>query len=85
MKADKTSSNDFQGSVTLTSGEMKAGNYTILVDPIWNESANLDPDFKKVLIDIYCPEILDLHAVPDQTGIKLLEKTFALIARKSEA
>jgi len=64
---------------------MKAGNYTILVDPAWNESASLDPDFKKVIVDIYCPESLNLRAIPDQTGIKLIEKTLALVANKSEA
>jgi len=62
---------------------MKAGSYTILVDPNWNESANLDPNYKKVLIDIYCPENLNLHTIDVQTGIKLIERTFTSIARKS--
>jgi len=62
---------------------MKAGNYTILVDPNWNQSAILDPNYKKVLIDIYCPENLHLHAINDQTGIKLIERTFASMAKES--
>jgi len=64
---------------------MKAGNYTIMVDPTWNEQASLDPDFKKVLVDIYCPESLNLRAIPDQTGIKLIEKALTLVAKKSVA
>jgi len=56
-----------------------------LIDPSWNASADLSRDFKQVLVDIYCPEAINLHAVTDQTGIKLAEKTLASVAQKAVA
>lgn len=36
---------------------LDAGNYCLMVDPIWNPIAQKDPrNFKKVLLDIYGPE-----------------------------
>jgi hypothetical protein len=37
-------------------GIIPAGNYVLMIDPAWNDEANQSPDYKKVLIDIYCPE-----------------------------
>ena len=33
--------------------DLEAGNYVFMVDPIWDESANLSEDFKEVLVDVY--------------------------------
>ena len=36
---------------------LAAGDYTLMVDPVWNDCVNNDPfEYKKVLIDIYGPE-----------------------------
>lgn len=35
---------------------LKPGKYIVMVDPLWNESAENHHLYKEVLIDIYCPE-----------------------------
>ena len=50
--------------------DLPQGNYQFMVDPIWDESANLDPEYKEVLVDVYAPEVVDLEAVDDMAGMK---------------
>jgi hypothetical protein len=62
-------------------GTIPSGNYIILVDPSWNNSASQHPDYKKVLIDIYCPEQVMINTIPNDRGVPLVEqimRTFAL-------
>jgi len=68
-------------------GTIPAGNYIILVDPSWNDSARQHPDYKKVLIDIYCPEQVMINTIPNDKGVPLVEKimkTFALDRSKTK-
>lgn len=37
-------------------GIVKPGKYMISISPVWNSTAREHPDFKKILLDIYCPE-----------------------------
>ena len=37
------------------------GNYIVMIDPNWNESARLVKDFKNVLVDIYAPEAVKME------------------------
>ena len=41
---------------------LSPGTYVAMVDPIWDPSAEADPQqFKKILLDIYAPEALELE------------------------
>jgi len=48
--------------------------YVFMIDPIWNETADFDPSYKEVLIDVYAPEVLDIVPVDDNSGLKVLER-----------
>ena len=41
--------------------ELMPGNYIVMIDPNWNESARLVKDFKNVLVDIYAPEAVKME------------------------
>ena len=56
------------------------GEYVVLVGPSWNESAENDPQYKELLIDIYSKYSLDIVPVKDLFGMSLLEKTLKLAA-----
>ena len=43
-----------------------------MVDPIWNESAKLHEDYKKVMIGIYGPEHIDIEPISDKDGMQFL-------------
>ena len=51
------------------------GQYVVLVGPMWNESAENDPLYKELLIDVYSKYSLDIDPVRDYFGMSLLEKT----------
>ncbi len=44
----------FNFSLMMNEGVLLPGIYMIQVDPVWDNSAILHEDYKKVLIDIYC-------------------------------
>ena len=45
--------NRFLFSLTKLEGCLEAGDYTIMVDPVWNESVNWDNNYKQILVDVY--------------------------------
>lgn len=58
-----------------------------MIDPAWNDEANQSSDYKKVLIDIYCPEQVMINTIPNDKGVPLVEKimkTFALDRSKTK-
>ena len=34
---------------------LKPGKYIVLVDPLWDDSADNDQSYKEVLVDVYAP------------------------------
>ncbi len=40
-----------------------------MIDPVWNESADNDPSYRDVLIDIYAPSPVTLTHVQDIKGM----------------
>jgi hypothetical protein len=61
--------------VVLTPGE-----YILMIDPIWNAVASTDKLYKKVLVDIYSKNLIEIEPVDDNTGMKalvLMLKNFA--------
>ena len=65
--------NSFMYSLLNDDVVLERGDYYFMVDPIWNESAELNEAYKDVLVDVYAPEIVDLELVEDATGIHFLE------------
>jgi hypothetical protein len=45
----------FNYSLLLKEGTLAPGEYVVLVDPTWNDAAEFDPNYKKVLVDVYSP------------------------------
>ena len=48
------------------------GEYVLMVDPIWNESADNNSAYRDVLVDIYGPESTKIMPVDDSYGMKVL-------------
>ena len=44
---------DFNLSLGNSDVFLKPGVYDLMIDPMWDESANNNPEYKKVLLDIY--------------------------------
>lgn len=59
---------------------MTPGEYIVMVDPIWNDSASQDKLYKKILVDVCCRNRIEIEPIDDNTGMKALElmlKNFA--------
>ena len=39
---------------------LEPGKYIFMIDPVWNSSAETNPLYKDVLIDIYAPECVEM-------------------------
>ena len=64
---------DLNFSLLLNEGTLNSGEYVVLVDPIWHESAAFHPDYKKVLVDLYSPcPFAELQKMPQEDGLKVL-------------
>lgn len=61
---------------------LKPGKYIVMVDPLWNETADNDAMYREVLLDIYAPETVDLDQVSDDKGMQCLEKAMKHAAKK---
>ena len=62
----------FMYSLMNNQTNLERGSYVFMIDPVWDESAELHEDYKEVLVDVYAPEIVDLEAIDDQAGIMFL-------------
>ena len=51
---------------------LEPGKYIFMIDPVWNASAEANPAYKDVLIDIYGPEGVELSQVNDDLGMQVL-------------
>ena len=73
---------NFHQSLLLKKGKLEAGTYIILIDPTWNESASFDPEYKKVMLDIYCSQKdIEMWNVTQSAGIEILKKTLKFVAQ----
>ena len=61
---------DFTFSLLTEKIVLKPGKYIIMVDPMWNKSAENDRLYREVLVDIYCPEAVALDQVEDARGMQ---------------
>ncbi len=55
-------------SLTNEDLNLTAGEYVIMIDPIWNASAKTDLEYKKIYIDIYAPLQVELKPIDDRAG-----------------
>jgi hypothetical protein len=56
----------FLNSLLVDEGELLAGSYTVFIEPVWNESADLDPLYRKVNVDVYSPHDINLVVAGDE-------------------
>ncbi len=64
IEADFDNKGQFLYSLQTKKPILDKGSYYIIVDAIWNQSANLDPMYKQAMVDLYGPELFDLQEVP---------------------
>lgn len=57
------------------------GKYIVQVDPTWDPSADYHRDFKKITVDIYCPENLNIETVSRTEGVAILTQTLKDVAQ----
>ena len=53
---------------------LREGKYIFMVDPVWNESAKNNLEYKQVLIDVFAPQAVNIGFIDDITGIECLAK-----------
>ena len=61
--------------------DLAKGTYIFMIDPVWDPSATLSPEYQEVLVDVYAPEIVDLEAIDDQAGMMFLASALKDAAR----
>ena len=62
---------------------LKPGKYVIMVDPLWNKSAELNRQYKEVMLDIYAPEAVLIDQLDDATGFKYFAEALKRHAQKN--
>ena len=45
--------------------ELLPGNYEIVIEPLWNESAESDPQHKIMCLDLLCPEKVEISVIKE--------------------
>ena len=60
---------------------LKPGKYIVMVDPLFNETAENDPMYREVLVDIYAPETVNIDQVSDEKGLVCLERAMKNAAK----
>ena len=52
----KTEADNFNSPLMLSTGYLLPGAYYVQIKPVWNETADYHPNYKKVRTDLYCSE-----------------------------
>ena len=65
---------NFNFSLLSEQETLKPGTYIIMVDPLWNKSAELNRAYKDVIIDIYAPEAISIDQMGDVAGFQCFAK-----------
>lgn len=65
---------NFMQSLMTDDINLAAGTYVVMVDPVWNTYAKADTseEFKKVLVDVYAPEKVELEVLEYDEGMTIL-------------
>ena len=59
---------------------LSPGKYIIMIDPLWDETTFNDEAYRDVLVDIYCPQQVNLAQIDTKLGIKILVKSLKSFA-----
>ena len=76
---------NFMQSLLTDDINLTAGTYCVMIDPVWNESVSQGEsaeEFKKVLLDIYAPETVDIEVMEHEDGMKVLSRSLKHAAMK---
>jgi hypothetical protein len=73
----------FLNSLLVDEGSLEAGTYQILIDPIFNESVDRDPSFRKVNVDVYSPHEIVLEVAGEEV-METFERAVLANARESD-
>ena len=67
---------DFKFSLSTVNNDLflPAGGYIVMIDPVWNETAANDANFKQVMLDIYSKQHLEITPLPDAYGFDKLTR-----------
>jgi hypothetical protein len=80
IKGSQGGNDRFLFSLTMLEGILEAGEYTIMVDPQFNDSVNYDLEYKKIMVDVYSTCAVNLTPVQFDIGLESLQKTLVGIA-----
>ena len=78
---------DFNQCITSAdiNTKLEAGYYIVAVNPIWNESASFEEEYKDIVLDIYCPEATTIETIDAKVGYNTLSTAFKNLAESFEA
>ena len=61
--------------------QIPAGDYIIMIDPIWDESVYNDKAYREIMIDIFCPLSTSLSEVNRDFGWEIFQGALVHYAR----
>lgn len=56
IKAYCCSFERFQQSLIMNEGVLEAGTYSLIIEPVFNDTFDEDLDSRKIIVDIYCAQ-----------------------------
>ena len=68
---------NFMQSLLTDDLNLEAGTYCVMIDPVWNDcvTAETAEEFKKVILDIYAPETVDIEVLEHEEGMMILSRS----------
>lgn len=69
-------------SMLLKNQKLAGGSYIVIVDASFSQSAEKDPNQRKVVLEVTGPEEVKLQEIEEKVGIECLHRAFATIARQ---
>lgn len=65
----------FLASNVVKQKQLYPGTYYILIDPTFNEQAELDEDYKQVVVDVYSTQFVSLIPVSEEEGMSVFKQS----------
>lgn len=84
LVGEKTHMCDQAPSLLLMNEKLASGNYIVIVDATFSQSAEKDPTQRKIVLEVTGPEELKLQEIDESIALDCLHKAFSGIARDSE-
>ena len=61
--------------------KIEAGNYIVMIDPIWDETTTNSQAYREIMIDVYCPTATKLCGVDKDFGWEIFRDALSHYAR----